>query len=182
MFIFESYSLKKYISIPNTSPDYDPEIHTNGLQEQACDLLVNWVKSKKVENLDLRVYKNGSNNDEKNDNETKKTPLVFMEIPASDPNKYKHTVLMYGHFDKQPPITDEWTDGLHPHKPIIRDGKLYGRGGADDGYAIFAAIDSIKALQLQKLDYPRIVILIEGSEGMCTIKYIFKICEYLLNT
>ncbi len=71
---------------------------------------------------------------------------------------------MYGHFDKQPPLTEEWDEDLHPHKPKVKGGKLYGRGGADDGYAIFAAIDSIRALQAQNKPYPRIVITIEGSE------------------
>ena len=156
--------LKKYISIPNQSPDYDPDIHTNGLQEQACDLLVDWVKEQNVKDLTLRVFKNGNDEMKSVDDDCKRTPLIFMELPASNPDKYKHTVLMYGHFDKQPPLTNDWAKDLGPYKPVIKDGKLYGRGGADDGYSIFASIDCIKALQEQNLEYPRIVILIEGSE------------------
>ena len=173
------HRLKKYVSIPNQSPDYDSEIHTNGLQEQACDLLVDWVKKQNVKNLNLKVYKNddnknknngddqkNNNNNNNNDNndDIKRTPLIFMEIPSNKPDVYKHTILMYGHFDKQPPLTEDWDDDLGPYKPVIKNGKLYGRGGADDGYAIFASIDCIKSLQLQNLDYPRIVIIIEGSE------------------
>ena len=74
--------------------------------------------------------------------------------------------MMYGHLDKQPP-SDGWLseEGIHPYKPIIKDGvKLYGRGGADDGYAIFAAITSLKALQEQDLPHARIVIIIEACE------------------
>ena len=70
---------------------------------------------------------------------------------------------MYGHFDKQPHMTG-WLPHLHPTKPVIEGDKLYGRGGADDGYAIFSAILSIKAIQLQKQQHPNIVILIEGDE------------------
>ena len=116
------------------------------------------------------MFKNGADADDaKMQEQLKKegkcrTPLLFMELAASDPNKYKHTVLMYGHFDKQPPLTDEWDKDLGPYKPVVKNGKLYGRGGADDGYSTFAAIDCIKALQEQKQDYPRIVILIEGCE------------------
>ena len=71
---------------------------------------------------------------------------------------------MYGHFDKQPPLTNDWDKDLHPYKPIIKNNKLYGRAGADDGYAIFAAIDSIRVLQSQKKDHSRCCIIIEGSE------------------
>eukprot|EP00004_Rigifila_ramosa_P004578 TRINITY_DN15068_c0_g1_i2.p1 TRINITY_DN15068_c0_g1~~TRINITY_DN15068_c0_g1_i2.p1 ORF type:complete len:379 (-),score=95.14 TRINITY_DN15068_c0_g1_i2:146-1282(-) len=71
---------------------------------------------------------------------------------------------MYGHLDKQPPMTEKWDEGLHPYKPVYRDGKLYGRGSADDGYAIFSAITAIKALKAQNTTHSRIVILIEASE------------------
>jgi acetylornithine deacetylase/succinyl-diaminopimelate desuccinylase-like protein len=47
---------------------------------------------------------------------------------------------------------------------VRKDDKLYGRGGADDGYAIFAAIGSIAALRDQGLGHARCVVLIEASE------------------
>lgn len=56
---------------------------------------------------------------------------------------------MYGHLDKQPPLTEEWETGLHPYNPVVRDGKIYGRGSSDDGYAIFSAVTAVKALQAQ---------------------------------
>lgn len=48
--------------------------------------------------------------------------------------------------------------------PTRRDDKLYGRGGADDGYAVYSAIAAIKAQREQALPSPRVVILIEASE------------------
>jgi len=74
--------------------------------------------------------------------------------------------MMYGHLDKQPPTEGWFTDqDIHPYKPTIKDGiKLYGRGGADDGYAIFAAIASVKVLQEQNLPHSRVVILVEACE------------------
>jgi len=145
-------TLEKYISIPNQSPDYDANIYVNGYQEEALNLLVDWVKKRNVKDLNMEVLQDKG-----------KTPFIFMEIAASN-KKCEDTVLFYGHFDKQPPMTKDWENGLHPHKPIIRDGKLYGRGGADDGYSIFAAIDCIRACQEQNVDYPRCIIVIEGSE------------------
>lgn len=74
------------------------------------------------------------------------------------------SILLYGHLDKQPPLTDTWAEGLHPYKPVIKDGKLYGRGGSDDGYSMFAALASIENLQQQNLPHGRCVIFIEASE------------------
>jgi len=70
---------------------------------------------------------------------------------------------MYGHFDKQPPF-DGWFEGLGPYSPVVKDGKLYARGAADDGYALFASVLAIAALQEEKKPHPRVMILIEGSE------------------
>jgi acetylornithine deacetylase/succinyl-diaminopimelate desuccinylase-like protein len=91
--------------------------------------------------------------------EGKRTPLIYVEIPATHPKA--KTVLMYGHMDKQPPF-EGWEEGLGPYKPVIRDGKLYGRGGADDGYSLFASVCAVKALEEQKIPHGRIMIIIEG--------------------
>mmetsp|Transcript_7430 Transcript_7430/g.11189 ORF Transcript_7430/g.11189 Transcript_7430/m.11189 type:complete len:395 (+) Transcript_7430:159-1343(+) len=85
-----------------------------------------------------------------------------MEAPAT--KEGAGTVLLYGHMDKQPPLTDDWEPDLGPYKPVIRDGKLYGRGGADDGYAIFSCVTAIKGLKEQNVPHGRMVIIIEGCE------------------
>ena len=143
--------LQEYIKIPNISPLYDAEIHTNGHQEKVVELMVDWAKEQKVENFDLKVL-----------HEKGRTPLIFGVVEGE--GKTDETILMYGHFDKQPPMTESWEEGLGPWSPVIRDGKLFGRGGADDGYALFASITAVKALQEQKVPFARVVIMIEGSE------------------
>jgi len=70
---------------------------------------------------------------------------------------------MYGHLDKQPEMTG-WRKGLGPWTPVIEDGKLYGRGGADDGYATFCAIAALKQLHEDKRPHRRCMILIECCE------------------
>jgi len=92
-----------------------------------------------------------------------RTPLIFMTVPATHKD-FHETILMYGHLDKQPHLTESWKEGLGPCKPVIIDGKLYGRGGADDGYSTFAAVNSIIALREQGVPHGRIVIMIEACE------------------
>ena len=92
--------------------------------------------------------------------EKDRTPLVFVEVEAQGIDK---TVLLYGHFDKQPPL-GEWDEGLAPTKPVIKNGLLYGRGASDDGYALFAIVESIKLIQLQNGKHGRCFITIEGGK------------------
>jgi acetylornithine deacetylase/succinyl-diaminopimelate desuccinylase-like protein len=65
--------------------------------------------------------------------------------------------------DKQPPFTG-WREGLSPYNPVMVGDKLYGRGGADDGYSVFGTILAIKACQHFGLQHPRIVMLFEADE------------------
>ena len=53
---------------------------------------------------------------------------------------------------------------MGPLLPVIRGDLLYGRGGADDGYALFSSILAVKNLQKQGIPHGRVVVLIEGSE------------------
>ena len=76
-----------------------------------------------------------------------RTPVIFFEVPATKPGSTE-TVLMYGHLDKQPEFTG-WRNDLGPWTPKYEDGKLYGRGGADDGYAVYASIAAVQALKAQ---------------------------------
>ncbi|HXG22870.1 MAG TPA: M20/M25/M40 family metallo-hydrolase, partial [Methylomirabilota bacterium] len=107
--------LKEYLTIPNQSPAYDPQWRSNGYMDQATELIANWMRSQQAPGLSLEVVRLDG-----------RTPLLFVEIPGDSPE----TVLLYGHLDKQPPM-EGWNEGLGPWKPVIRDGRLYGRGGAD---------------------------------------------------
>ncbi len=90
-----------------------------------------------------------------------RTPLLYFDIPAT--NQSERTVLLYGHLDKQPEMVG-WREGYGPWDPLYENGKLYGRGGADDGYAIFAALSAIGALQAQGIAHSRCVGMIETCE------------------
>ena len=59
--------------------------------------------------------------------------VIVVEVPAADGGAGDDTVLLYGHLDKQPEM-DGWRDGLGPWTPVLEGDRLYGRGGADDGY------------------------------------------------
>src|SRR5688500_7019513 len=141
-------TLEQYIRIPNQSPLFDPEWKRNGHMNRAVALAHSWVQSQKIKGLTIDVHEIEG-----------RTPVIFMEIPGDA----KSTVLMYGHLDKQPAMTG-WEEGLGPWTPVLRDGRLYGRGGADDGYAIFSSITAVRAIQEQGVAHARIVILIECCE------------------
>ncbi|HEU4352926.1 MAG TPA: M20/M25/M40 family metallo-hydrolase, partial [Burkholderiales bacterium] len=85
-----------------------------------------------------------------------------IEVPAFQTSSTK-TVLMYGHLDKQPEMVG-WREGCGPWIPRLEDGKLYGRGGADDGYAVFCSLAALRALREAKRPHARTVILIECCE------------------
>ena len=144
-------AVSEFIKIPNTSRAYDPENSSNGLQQKACNFCIDWVKKQGIKGLNIELVEREG-----------KTPLVFAEIDGSTPES--PTVLMYGHIDKQPHLTEFWEEGLHPTKPVIKNGKLYGRGGADDGYAIFASTLLVKALQQNDISHPRVVLFFETDE------------------
>lgn len=59
---------------------------------------------------------------------------------------------------------EPWDEGLGPTTPVIRNGKLYGRGTVDDGYAVFACMLAIKNLQRQGVRWPRCVMVLEAEE------------------
>jgi acetylornithine deacetylase/succinyl-diaminopimelate desuccinylase-like protein len=88
-----------------------------------------------------------------------RTPLIFMDIPGDS----EDTILLYGHLDKQPEMSG-WADDLGPWKPVIKGDKLYGRGGADDGYAAYGSLTAIMALQREKVPHARCVVIIEACE------------------
>jgi acetylornithine deacetylase/succinyl-diaminopimelate desuccinylase-like protein len=132
---------------------------------------MDWVADQKVPGLEMKLV-----------HEQGRTPLIFMEIPGDSRNP--STVLMYGHMDKQPPNEGGWHEGLGPWTPVVRDGKLYGRGGADDGYAAFGAITAIKALKAQNVPHARIVVMIEGCEesGSIDLPYYVDLLKSAIGT
>ena len=141
-----------YIRIPAQSPHFDPLWESSGHIEAAIRLAEAWVRRQPVHGLQVEIVRLPG-----------RTPLLWFEVPASSPETGERTVLMYGHLDKQPEMVG-WRDGLGPWSPVIEDGKLYGRGGADDGYAVFASIAAIAAVQAQGGAHARCVGLIETCE------------------
>ncbi len=140
--------IQQYIRIPNQSPLFDPAWQQNGHMAAAVKLAREWAEKQGIEGLKLEVQQLPG-----------RTPLIFMEIEGDQ----RGTVLMYGHLDKQPAMVG-WEEGLGPWTPVLREGKLYGRGGADDGYAIFSIVAAIKAVQEQRASHSRIVVIIECCE------------------
>lgn len=141
-------SIQEYISIPNLSPLFDPEWESNGHLTRAVELVRSWIEQQRVVDARIEVLTAPG-----------RTSLLTVEVPGT----VDRTVLLYGHLDKQPHMTG-WEPGLGPTTPVIRDGKLYGRGGADDGYAAFASVAAIKALQEQGTPHARLLMIIECSE------------------
>ena len=144
--------LVEYIKIPNKSPHFDADWFEHGFMEEAVQQIFNWSKAQDVKGMTLEIVRLEG-----------RTPLIFMEIPAQGETHPDDTILMYGHLDKQPEMTG-WADDLGPWIPVIKDDKLYGRGGADDGYAAYSSLAAIMAVQRQNLPHARIVVIIEACE------------------
>lgn len=141
-------TLMEYIYIPNKSPLFDREWKQHGHMDKAVKLIADWCHAQAIEDMKLEVVQLEG-----------RTPVIFIEIPGSSDD----TVLLYGHLDKQPEMVG-WDSDLDPWKPVLKGDKLYGRGGADDGYSTFASLAAIKALRAQNLPHARCVILIEACE------------------
>lgn len=140
--------LVEYIRIPNKSPMFDADWQKHGYMDAAVDLMANWAKKQDIAGMNVEVVRLEG-----------RTPLIFIEIPGTGDD----CVLLYGHLDKQPEMTG-WADDLGPWKPVLKEDKLYGRGGADDGYAIFGSLTAIRALQAQGKPHSRCVVMIEACE------------------
>lgn len=140
--------LQEYIKIPNKSPLFDSDWKANGYMDAAMDLIVKWCEQQPIKDLSYDLLESEG-----------RTPLLILEVPGD----IDDTIFIYGHMDKQPEMSG-WYDGYGPWQPVLNDGKLYGRGGADDGYAVFCALTSIATLQQNKIPHARCVIMIEASE------------------
>ena len=137
-----------YIRIPNQSPMFDPDWQRHGYMDAAVKLMADWCRAQAIPGMRVEVRRLPH-----------LTPLLLIDVPGELPG----SVLLYGHLDKQPEFTG-WHPGLGPWEPVLRDGKLYGRGSADDGYAVFSSLAAIMALKARKIDLPRCLVMIEASE------------------
>ncbi|MFL5296069.1 MAG: M20 family metallopeptidase [Phenylobacterium sp.] len=142
--------LTDYIRIPAKSPAFDPDWAKNGHIDAAVDQMAAWAKGKLADlpGATLEVVRLEG-----------RTPVILIECPG----EVDDTVLLYGHLDKQPEMTG-WSEGLGPWEPVLKGDRLYGRGGADDGYAIYASVTALVALQRQGVKRARCVVLIEACE------------------
>jgi acetylornithine deacetylase/succinyl-diaminopimelate desuccinylase-like protein len=143
-------SLTDYIRIPNKSPAFDADWVAHGHMDKAVALMEAWAREQTapIAGVKLEVVRLPG-----------RTPVIFIEIPGTG----DETVLLYGHLDKQPEFTG-WAEGLGPWTPVMRGDRLYGRGGADDGYAMYGALGAILALHDQNVPHARCVVLIEACE------------------
>jgi acetylornithine deacetylase/succinyl-diaminopimelate desuccinylase-like protein len=143
-------ALLDYIRIPAKSPYFDKAWEENGYIDAAVKLAADWCRKHAVPGMKLEVARIEG-----------RTPVLFVDIPATQGSQ--GNILVYGHLDKQPEMTG-WRDGLGPWTPKLEGEKLYGRGGADDGYAVFCALSALRALEQEKRPHARIAMLIECCE------------------
>lgn len=158
-------TLIEYIKIPNRSPAFDPKWEQNGYMEDVLNLTIDWIEQNKPTEMTIEIMKSPG-----------RTPLILLQYLGNNPEN----ILMYGHLDKQPEMNG-WDEGFGPWTPVVKNDKLYGRGGADDGYAVFASICAINALIKQEIDLPNISIIIEFSEesGSPDLPYYLNKIEHL---
>ena len=144
-------ALVDYIAIPAKSPMFDADWSKNGHIERVVRDAAAWVEGRRIAGLKLEVVRLPG-----------RTPVIFFEVPSTKVMS-TDTICLYGHLDKQPEFSG-WRHGLGPWTPKLENGLLYGRGGADDGYAVYAAITAIEALDRQGIPRPRCVGIIESCE------------------
>ncbi|MGX5660791.1 M20 family metallopeptidase [Castellaniella ginsengisoli] len=144
-------ALTDYIAVPAKSPAFDAEWAAHGHIDRVVEEAARWARTRRIQGLSIEVIRLPG-----------RTPVLWFEAPATRRDD-GDAVLMYGHLDKQPEFSG-WRAGLGPWTPVMRDGRLYGRGGADDGYAVYASLTAIEALDRQGVPRPRCVGLIETCE------------------
>jgi acetylornithine deacetylase/succinyl-diaminopimelate desuccinylase-like protein len=140
--------LTEYIRIPNKSVAFDPDWQAHGHMDKVVARFEAWARAHVPKGATIEVVRL-----------PKRTPLLFIEIPGQT----EDCILLYGHMDKQPEMAG-WREGLDPWQPKLEGDKLYGRGAADDGYAMFACLSSIAALEEQGVPHARCVVVIEACE------------------
>ena len=149
--------LEEYISIPARSPFFDPHWEEPGHLGRAARLLADWVAHQRLPGATVHVHEPAG-----------LTPLLVVDVPTTHPESDRPSVVLYGHLDKQPEM-EPWSTGLGPWTPVRRDDRLYGRGAADDGYAVFAAVIALAAIHESGGRHARCLIVIEASEESASI-------------
>jgi acetylornithine deacetylase/succinyl-diaminopimelate desuccinylase-like protein len=145
-------TLREYIAIPNVSAVFEANWQELGHMERAATLLGDWASSRPIDGMRFEIHRLEG-----------RSPVLFAEIPPANGGPADTTVFLYGHLDKQPEFTG-WREGLGPWNPVLEGDRLYGRGGADDGYSTFAALTAIEAARQAGFAHARCVVLIEASE------------------
>jgi acetylornithine deacetylase/succinyl-diaminopimelate desuccinylase-like protein len=145
-------SLSGLIAIPALSPSFDADWAATGYLREAVDHVASWARPRGLPGRCQVVELAG------------RSPLLLIDVPASPGAGGQGTVLLYGHLDKQPAL-GEWSAGLGPWQPVLRDGRLYGRGSVDDGYSGYAAVTALEAVRAAGGGHARAVILLETGEG-----------------
>ena len=151
-------AISDFIRIPAKSPAFDADWAANGFLDDAVELAAAWCRDRELVGMTVEIVRLEG-----------LTPTLLVEVPAfgmgpaGEAGEDGDTILMYGHLDKQPEVTG-WDGDKGPWEPVVQDGKLYGRGAADDGYAVFGSLGALEALQAQGAPHPRCVCLIETSE------------------
>ena len=143
--------LEHYLTIECLSPDFTPPGTWEPAIEEAIALFVGWAESRRIPGASVTVQRLEG-----------RTPAIVVDLPATATHR-TGTALLYGHLDKQPPLGD-WSAGLDPFTPVRRGHLLFGRGSADDGYALPAALLAIEAADAADIPRGRCIVLIEASE------------------
>ena len=141
-----------YVKLPSKSPAFEADWKRAGQIQLAIEQAQKFVAAQPVKNMTLEIITLEG-----------RTPVLFFDIPGTGSKANGKTVLLYGHLDKQPEMTG-WRDDSGPWTPLVEDGKLYGRGSADDGYAVFATLAAVLALDAENVSRPRCFGLIETCE------------------
>ncbi|MEV4728545.1 M20/M25/M40 family metallo-hydrolase [Saccharopolyspora sp. NPDC049426] len=144
-------SLSELVRIPAVSPSFDADWENTGHLDAAIEHVRAWIDGRGIEGAEIDVVRLPG-----------RTPLLLVDVPGSA-DAPDESVLLYGHLDKQPPLGG-WSEGLDPWTPVVRDGKLFGRGAADDGYAGYAAVTAIEAVRANGGSHARCVVLLETGE------------------
>jgi len=145
-------AIEQYVTVPAVSAMFDPDWAVHGHVADAVELVRAWCADRPIDGLSVRVHELDG-----------RTPVVVCEVEPFGGAPAEATVLLYGHLDKQPPMAG-WHEGLDPWTPVRRGERLYGRGGADDGYAAFASLTALEAVQRAGGRHGRCVLLVEASE------------------